>query len=145
MIVPKHFFTVGIIEKRERLKDSAQRAGWIGCNIRISKIPDIGKIDIIREGQPLPEREIVEKYKKTTFIADYKSDMRGWISDIVSCVERIESRDFSLEQMYGYADKLQIKYPDNHHVKDKIRQQLQILRGHGLIGFVKRGHYKKPF
>ena len=36
-----------------------------------------------------------------------------------------------------------ITYPNNNFIKDKIRQQLQILRDKGLIDFVGRGNYKK--
>ena len=38
-VVPKHFFISEIIEKRNSLKDTARRAGWIGSNILFSKIP----------------------------------------------------------------------------------------------------------
>ena len=31
---------------------------------------------------------------------------------------------------------------DNRHVRDKIRQQLQVLRDLGLIEFRGRGHYR---
>lgn len=31
---------------------------------------------------------------------------------------------------------------DNRHVKDKIRQQLQMLRDEGIVEFVRRGYYK---
>lgn len=33
ILIPKHFFVPDIIEKRNPLKASARRAGWIGCNI----------------------------------------------------------------------------------------------------------------
>ncbi|MCK5416035.1 hypothetical protein KAI92_01250 [Candidatus Parcubacteria bacterium] len=34
------------------------------------------------------------------------------------------------------------KHPDNNHVKDKIRQQLQLLQDKGYLSFVSRGRYK---
>lgn len=33
------------------------------------------------------------------------------------------------------------KYPNNQPVKDKIRQQLQVLRDKGYLDFVSRGYY----
>ena len=33
-------------------------------------------------------------------------------------------------------------HPDNRHVRDKIRQQLQVLRDHGYLEFVSRGSYR---
>lgn len=83
------------------------------------------------------------KIKRTDFISQYKLDARGWILDILNCVNKIEERDFTLEEMYQFADVLALKHPENHHVKDKIRQQLQILRDKGIIEFNGRGHYRK--
>ena len=47
--------------------------------------------------------------------------------------------------MYAFASNLQLKHPENKHVKDKIRQQLQVLRDKGMIEFVSRGHYRKLY
>lgn len=61
----------------------------------------------------------------------------------MNCVNQIEGSTFKLDDMYKYAEALAIKHPENHHVKDKIRQQLQILRDNGIIEFVGRGSYRK--
>lgn len=63
--------------------------------------------------------------------------------DVLNCVNKIEGRDFTLEQMYKFEDDLSKKYPNNNHIKDKIRQQLQILRDKGIIEFRGRGNYRK--
>lgn len=143
IIVPKHFFVVNIIEKRKPLAKTARRAGWVGCNILLKKIPETGKIYLVKNEQSVPEKEVVQKYQKTTFVSGYKAEMRGWLLDVLNCIERIEMPKFSLNTMYGFADELQLQHPDNHHVKDKIRQQLQILRDNGLIEFCGRGVYRK--
>src|SRR5262249_44963907 len=44
LVVPKHFFVRDFIEERKPLAPSARRAGWIGSNILLSKIPTVGKI-----------------------------------------------------------------------------------------------------
>ena len=44
---------------------------------------------------------------------------------------------------YELRNKLKVKYPNNNFIKDKIRQQLQVLRDKGIIEFVGRGNYKK--
>ena len=51
--------------------------------------------------------------------------------------------NFNLEQMYKFEDVLSKKYPNNKHIKDKIRQQLQILRDKGIVEFKGRGCYRK--
>lgn len=46
--VPKHFFTPDIIEERKPLASTAKRAGWVGCNILLGRIPETGRIPIIK-------------------------------------------------------------------------------------------------
>ena len=45
--------------------------------------------------------------------------------------------------MYEFETQLSIQFPENNHIKDKIRQQLQILRDQNMIEFVGRGIYRK--
>ena len=45
--------------------------------------------------------------------------------------------------MYRFASELQRKYPDNHNIRAKIRQMLQILRDKGIIAFGARGKYRR--
>ena len=63
--------------------------------------------------------------------------------DVLKCVERIPNADFGTDDIYSFADELQLKHPDNNYVKEKIRQQLQYLRDKGFLKFVSRGRYKK--
>jgi len=44
LVIPKHFFVPEIIEKRKPLSPTARRAGWVGCNILLTHIPQTGKI-----------------------------------------------------------------------------------------------------
>ena len=143
LMVPKYFFSPEIIEKRKPLSDTARRAGWTGCNILIKQIPEEGRIYIVKNEIEIPQKEIITKVKKTEFIKQYKLDARGWLLDVLNCVNQIEGRDFTLEQMYKFENVLAAKHPDNKHVKDKIRQQLQILRDKGVIEFRGRGNYRK--
>ena len=55
----------------------------------------------------------------------------------------IQKDSFSLEDVYKFEEKLKIKFPNNNFIKDKIRQQLQVLRDKGIIEFQSRGKYKK--
>ncbi|WP_314885952.1 hypothetical protein [Psychrobacter immobilis] len=52
---------------------------------------------------------------------------------------------FSLNQVYAFAELLKIKHPENNHINDKIRQQLQMLRDRGIIEFTGRGRYCKLY
>lgn len=66
-----------------------------------------------------------------------------WIDDIFNCLCRINKSEFSLEDIYQFETELAIKYPNNHHIKDKIRQILQQLRDLGFVKFYGNGKYKK--
>ena len=98
---------------------------------------------MVKDEDLVPADNVVKKVQKTRFLMEYTVSARGWILDVLNCVNRIPSRDFSLKEIYHFADELQVKYPDNHHVKDKIRQQLQILRDKGVLEFKGAGNYRK--
>lgn len=143
LIIPKHFFTPDIIIKRKPLKPTARRAGWIGCNIDISKVPESGRIFLIKNSKVIPKEKVQSKWKKTKFLRTRKRESKGWILDIMKCVDTINDDTFTLKQMYKFEDSLKSKYPENNFIKDKIRQQLQVLRDKGVIEFTERGIYKK--
>lgn len=57
------------------------------------------------------------------------------------CIERLGKSDFTLDEVYVFENELQQLHPENKHIKDKIRQQLQVLRDKGYLDFVSRGQY----
>lgn len=141
--VPKHFFTPEIIQRRKPLSPNARRAGWVGCNIRLSSIPATGRIPIIENGKEIDKKNVLQKVSvaNSLFIKDMKA--RGWLFDVLSCVEEINGPVFALSEIYGYERRLSILHPDNHNIRAKIRQQLQLLRDRGIIEFTNRGEYRK--
>ena len=44
------FLTESALEKRKPLSQHARRAGWVGCNIRLDRIPPDGEIAVIDGG-----------------------------------------------------------------------------------------------
>ena len=58
------------------------------------------------------------------------------------CVDKLGRKDFSLDDVYTFEKELNKKHPDNRHIKDKIRQQLQVLRDKGYLEFTSRGNYR---
>ena len=142
-LVPKHFFTPDIIEKRAPLAATARRAGWVGCNIRLSAIPQAGRIPIIENGHVLEEQEIRKKVETAGSLVVKDLSARGWLFDVLRCVEQLPEETFTLRQMYEFEEELARKYPSNHNIQPKIRQQLQFLRDRGLVEFLSRGVYRK--
>lgn len=143
IFIPKFFFTSGIIEKRKPLSENARRAGWTGCNILYEKIPEQGKIDIIRNGKEIEIEKILNSYLKTKKLQTENLNLRGWILDVLNCINKIKSDEFSLQEIYKYADFLKEKHVENNNIEAKIRQQLQILRDKNFIEFIGRGKYRK--
>jgi type II restriction enzyme len=142
-VVPKHFITLDVVEKRKPLSSTARRAGWIGCNILLGQIPSSGRIYYIRNCET--GKNIMDKWRSTLFLRDRRYDLRGWTLDIMNCIDKIDKEEFELEDIYKYEDSLRLKYPNNRHIRDKIRQQLQFLRDKGYLIFTSRGKYKKRF
>jgi type II restriction enzyme len=141
-VVPKQFFIREIIEERKPLAVTARRAGWIGCNILLNQIPASGKIFIVRDGLPQPKELVLAQWQKTLFLRDEGLEARGWLIEVMKCVEMIGKAEFELNDVYAFEDRLSQLYPNNRHVKQKIRQQLQVLRDHGYLDFVTRGYYR---
>lgn len=142
-VVPSHFLRPASIEKRKPLSSNARRAGWVGCNILLDQIPEAGRINYVKNGLFAQPASVTNAWEKTAFLAKSKSaESRGWTIDVLRCVERIHESEFSLEQMYKFEAELAKRYPNNNFIKDKIRQQLQVLRDRGLVEFVSRGKYR---
>lgn len=136
IFIPKYFFTPNIIEKRNPLKDNARRAGWIGCNILIGKIPEQAKIKIITNSKVNCVDDIVNQVKKCDLISVKDITARGWLLDILNCVNEIQTQEFSLSDIYSFENMLSLKHPENNNIQAKIRQQLQLLRDKRFITFL---------
>jgi type II restriction enzyme len=143
LIIPKHFFVPNIIEKRKPLSINARRAGWTGCNILLDRIPISGRIFLIRESKLINREDVIRKWKDTEFLKAVNQKSKGWLIDILNCVDAISNNTFTLNDMYKFEPELKMKYPENNFIRDKIRQQLQMLRDKGVIEFSGRGNYKK--
>lgn len=143
LVIPKHFFIPDIIEKRTPLSHSARRAGWLGCNILLNRIPEVGKIFLIKDKQIEPKEKVRRIWEKALFLREEKKiEAKGWLLDVMRCVELIRKKQFTLVDVYKFESFLAQQHPCNKHIKDKIRQQLQILRDRNFIQFIGRGEYR---
>ncbi|MBO5619486.1 MAG: hypothetical protein J5902_05830 [Paludibacteraceae bacterium] len=142
VLIPNYFFVPSIIEKRKPLSENARRAGWTGCNINLTSIPQYGKIFVVQDSIEIEHSLVVDAYRKVESLRTNSLDSRSWLMDVLYCVDKLGD-EFTLEEMYSFTKLLQLKHPDNNNVQPKIRQQLQILRDRGFLQFTTRGHYKK--
>lgn len=121
----------------------ARRAGWIGCNILLTGIPESGKIYIVRNGEPIEKGKVLERFSHVRRLSLENLNKRGWMVDVLKCVEQMPDQKFTLQQLYAFSDYLSSLHPENKNVQAKIRQQLQFLRSAGLIVFLGRGVYQR--
>jgi len=144
-VVPKHFFVADIIQERPPLAPTARRAGWVGCNILLSKVPEAGRITVVRNGELVAKEQVLDRWKQTCFLREKQPEARGWLIEVLKCVEEIGSAEFEIADVYRFEERLQRLYPSNMHVREKMRQQLQVLRDAGFIEFIARGRYRRRF
>ncbi len=142
-IIPKHFFVPEIIEKRKPLNPLARRAGWIGCNILVKDLPLSAKIFLVKNEIVLNRLQVLNQWKKTAFLNHEGLNSRGWLIELISVVEKIPDKTFTLSDVYSYENFFKTKFPKNRFIKEKIRQQLQILRDKGFLTFTGKGTYTK--
>lgn len=67
---------------------------------------------------------------------------RGWTLDVLNAVRSLGKTEFDLAEVYKSDGKLAKLHPANRHVREKIRQQLQVLRDLGLLEFLGDGEYR---
>ena len=142
ILVPKYFLSTDMVQKRKPLPENARRAGWVGCNLHLDRVPDDGMIRIVENGRETERREVLTIAKRTRFLSSFAQDRRGWLLDTIQCIQRIAKPVFTLEEVYAFTEELSLKYPLNHHIRDKLRQQLQLLRDHGYVEFLGNGLYR---
>lgn len=67
---------------------------------------------------------------------------KGWLLSVMKCIDRLGRLEFSLSELYQFEEELRMIHPSNRHIKEKMRQKLQILRDKGFLEFLGRGVYR---
>jgi type II restriction enzyme len=142
LLVPHFAFALSALEKRPPLAPTARRAGWVGCNILLDKIPVHARISVVSDGSPHTPREVRNSYNRLRPLEKLQVEKRGWTLDVLQVVQSLGKLEFSLTDVYAHADVLEKLHPKNAHIRDKIRQQLQVLRDLGLLEFLGSGTYR---
>jgi type II restriction enzyme len=139
--VPSYFFTPNNIVPRKN--GIPNRPDYIMCNIDLSSIPNSGKIFYVKNKEIVSKNKVLEDWNKTLFLKDANSiQVKGWLLDIIQCIEKLNRKKFSLQDLYNFEKYLKIKHPENNNIQAKIRQQLQDLRDNGYLKFTHRGNYE---
>jgi type II restriction enzyme len=142
MLVPSFAFSASSIQKRKPLSATARRAGWIGCNILLSSIPDLVKLRIVNRGSAIEAECVRADYRRLQPLSRVAPKVRGWTLDVLRVVQSLGQNEFVLTDVYSHEASLHVLHPDNRNVRPKIRQQLQVLRDLGVIAFLGQGRYR---
>lgn len=181
LLVPHFAFPPSAIIKRKPLSATARRAGWVGCNFDLRRIPAEARIHVVRtvaSSSPpsptgerirgevaqlksplsgslpaqsrgervviIPPEEVRAQFKRVRPLKDISIKERGWTLDVLNAVRSLGRIEFTNGDAYTLAEQLEKLHPDNRHVRDKIRQQLQVLRDAGLLIHAGRGCWRLP-
>lgn len=142
LLIPNFCLGRSAIEKRNPLKPTARRAGWVGCNILLDSVPPEGRIRVVHSGNTISKSSVRKSFHNVQPLKDISSRTRGWTLDVLTLLRSLEQPEFTIDDAYSFDKDLAHKHPENRHIRAKIRQQLQILRDLGYLQFVRRGHYR---
>lgn len=141
LLIPRFAFSLSCVEKRRALSERAVRARYVGCYFVLDLIPQDARIPVITNGEFNSRRKVREAYNRLRPLEKLKVEKRGWTLDVLQAVQSLCKQQFSLSDVYAHETTLSKLHPDNRHVRDKIRQQLQVLRDLGLLTFLGGGRY----
>ena len=102
-IVPKHFFVPEIVEQRNSpwLRQPAALAGsdqtycW-------GKFPESGRIHVVQNGILVPRENVLERWRQTLFLRALPANARGWLIEVMKCVETFGAREFEIDDIYAF-------------------------------------------
>ena len=143
VVLPSFAFPPSCLVVRKALSANARRAGWVGCNIRLTGIPLDARIPIVTDGVAHPPAKVRHRFELLKPISGLGAAQRGWALDVLNVIRSLGAQTFTLREVLRHASDLARLHPENHHVEAKIRQQLQRLRDLGFLEFSdNRGSYR---
>ncbi|CAG0994681.1 Type-2 restriction enzyme DpnI [Planctomycetaceae bacterium] len=141
LLVPGHFLNLSAIERCKPLSARARRAGWVGCNILTWMLPNEAKVFAVANGVQVPPSIVRRQWQRFSWLQNQEPEVRAWTADILRVVKTFKRAAFTLNDVYAFEAELSKLHPANRHVRDKIRQQMQVLRDRGVLRFLGRGAY----
>ena len=141
-LIHRACITTSCIAPRNPLSSAAKRAGWQGYTIKLAQIPAQGRIDVVSSGHIREKALVLAQWKQTDSLLESRPETRGWLADVLRCVEKC-FKTFTLANVYAFETELATKHPENHYIRAKIRQQLQVLRDLRFIEFQGSGVYRR--
>lgn len=144
IIIPSFALTEQAIIPRKALAATARRAGWVGCNIDLSRIAPQARVNVVKDGIVSKQAEVAGSYALLKPLQSINVNQRGWAMAVLNGIQSIGLRSFTTRDAYQLEGMMAKIFPDNRNIRAKIRQQLQVLRDMGLLNHVGRGEWTLP-
>jgi type II restriction enzyme len=133
-----------------------KRKGGTGCNLLLNRIPVDARIPIVTTIMTSPNggdtecimlsrpEEVREKFKRIKPLAKIPARQRALALDVLTIVRRLMNARFPVgtftnAEVGAFEGELARLHPGTRLMRDKIRQQLQVLRRAGLLSQPERG------
>jgi type II restriction enzyme len=142
ILVPHFAFPESAIEKCAPLSETHPRHGHVLCNIVLEQIPSNAKIPLVVDGAIQTPNKVREHFKRLEPLKRFRAGKRSWTLDVLRVVQSLGKTQFTNNDVYDFEDELKKLHPDNRHIRDKIRQQLQKLRDRNLLLHVGRNCWR---
>lgn len=95
----------------------------------------------------LPEAAIESPHRvrlQARQLARLIGSFSGWLQLTMQGISQIRSDSFTMNEVFSACSPLAAaRFPDNRHVREKLRQQMQRLRDLGLVLFLGNGRYER--
>lgn len=92
LLIPHFAFSLSLLEKRKPLSSTARRAGWVGCNFLLDRIPPDAKIPVVDSGKAVSPAMVREAYKKVRPLEKLNIEKRGWTLDVLNVVRSLKKK-----------------------------------------------------
>jgi type II restriction enzyme len=126
---------------------------------------------VVKDGEIATPEGVRRQFNHLKPLAALPADLRGWTLNVLNLVRRVvecsrrgnealtrkskpeinqslltssPTKEFTNEDLYAFERELAALHPGNRHIRDKIRQQLQVLRDAGLLQHTARGRWVLP-
>src|SRR4029077_5503457 len=113
LLVPHFAFALSAVERRKPLAPTARRAGWVGCNILLDKIPVHARISVVSEGTPQTSQQVRASYNRLRPLEKLQIEKRGWTLDVLQVVQSLGKLEFTLADVYAHAAALAKLHPSS--------------------------------
>jgi DpnI-like restriction endonuclease/phospholipase D-like protein len=101
----------------------------------------LSRVTTLREAAiEAPPRVRLQRRQLTRLVESFS----GWLQLTMEGISRIPSDTFTMNEVFAACAPLAaFRFPENRHVREKLRQQMQRLRDLGLVLFLGGGRYER--